>query len=72
MPGSIKPDWPKGGLSRNFPTSLFTEYETGFLPKHLYCKVESQTNVPGFSSFKPMQFAGSENEVKNFTNPGLA
>ena len=46
--------------------------ESDSLPKRLHRKVENQTNGPGFSSFKLMQFAGSEIEMKNCTNPGLA
>ena len=61
LPGPIspKPNQPNHGLGHNFLASLFTEYETDSLPKHLYCKVGNQMNGPGFSSFKHMQFAGS-------------
>ena len=41
------------------------------LPKHLQCNVENQTNSSSFSAFKLAQVAGSEIEMKNFTNPGL-
>ena len=46
--------WIKSKLS----CQLVSEYETDSLPKRLHRKVENETNGPGFSSCKLMQFAG--------------
>ena len=71
--GSSKLDLPNPGLSRSLLVYLYSwVYETDSLPKRLHCEVENQTNGPGLSSLKHMQFAGSWIEMKNFTNPGLA
>ena len=48
------------------------EYETESLPKCLNYNAENNSNGPSFSSFKLVQVAGSEIEMKNFTYPGLA
>ena len=45
--------------------------ETDSLPKCLDCNVENQSNGRSFSYLKLVQVAGSEIEMKNFTNPGL-
>ena len=49
-PGSLKPDQPNRGLSRNVPANFFFN-EMDSLPKCLHCKVENQTNGTSFSSF---------------------
>ena len=38
----------------------------------LHFNISHKTNSPSFSPFKLVQVAGSEIEMKNFTNPGLA
>ena len=54
------PTQPNRGFSRNFPaSSAITEYAPDFLTKRLPFKDGNQTNGPGFSAFKLMQFAGS-------------
>ena len=64
-PISLIPD--KSKLSCQF----VREYETDSLPKCLNYDVENKRNAPSVSSFKLVQVAGSEIEMKNFTNPGL-
>ena len=46
--------------------------ESDSLPKRMYCIVENLTKDPSIYSFELMQFAGSQVEMKNFTNPGIA
>ena len=38
----------------------------------MHCKVENQMNGPDLSFFKHMQVVGSEAEMRNFNNLGLA
>ena len=47
---------------------LVSEYETNSLPKGLNYNVENTTNSPCFPPFKLVLVAGSEMEMKNFTN----
>ena len=54
------------------PSSQFvSEYEADSLPKCLHGNVENKNGRRSFS-FKPVLVAGSEIEMKNSTNPGLA
>ena len=49
-----------------------SEYETDSLPKCLNYNVENKTNSSSFPPFILVLVAGSEVEMKSFTNPGLA
>ena len=56
----------------NLSGQFVTEDETDSLPKRLLCNRENKMNGRSSFSFKLVQVAGSETEMKNFTNPGLA
>ena len=48
----LRTEWRLWPGSSKFPWQFVSERETDSLPKRLHCKVENQTNGPGFSSFK--------------------
>ena len=63
--GSSKPDQPNPGLSRNFPASLFVNV------RRILYRNARITMLKKDEQFKLVLVAGSEIEIKNFSNPGL-